>query len=143
MDRPFPLRGLAILALGVFSGLMRSSAAAETSGLPFPARDPRWQQLQDLNDAWLARAPESATAVALNARILYQHAWAYRGKSYDSGVSAQNRQLYQQLIRRAGVVLDQHPDVARQDPEWDTLRITVAGEHGAVSRRPAAAATTR
>jgi hypothetical protein len=89
----------------------------------FAPLDPQWKTLQDLSDAWLAREPDSPTAVVLSARILYQHAWSFRGEGFESSVSAENGQLYQQLIQRAAGVLDQHQIVAQQDPEWDTLRI--------------------
>jgi PH (Pleckstrin Homology) domain-containing protein len=42
-----------------------------------------------------------------------------------------HRQMYEQLIERARDVLDRHPGVARQDPEWDTLRISIARQQGA------------
>ena len=99
----------------------------------FAQRDPHWKDLEDLADAWLTREANSPTAVVLNARILYQHAWSWRGSGYSGSVPAQNRQLYEQLIERARGVLDERPNVAQQDPEWDTLRIAIAREQGADS----------
>ena len=99
----------------------------------FSPADPRWKVVQDVSDAWLVREPDSPTAVVLDARILYDYAWAVRGEDADSNVPAQNAQLYRQLIERARGVLDQHPGVARQDPEWDTLRIPIARQQGADS----------
>ena len=101
----------------------------------FDPLDPHWKDLEDLIDAWLAREPNSPTAVVLSARIVYQHAWALRGDGVGSSVPGQNWQLYQQLIQRARDVLDQHPNVAQQDPEWDTLRISIAREEGADSNQ--------
>ena len=98
-------------------------------------QDAQWKDLQDLSDDWLAREPDSPTAVVLNARVLYTHAWSWRGEGPASGVPAQNWQRYQQLIQKARSVLDQHPDVARHDPEWDTLRISIAREQGADSQQ--------
>jgi hypothetical protein len=97
----------------------------------FAPTDPIWQKLQATNDAWLARQPDSPTAVALNARILYVHAWAWRGEGGYSTVPAENRDNYEQLIERARSVLDQHADIALHDPEWDTLRISIARQQGA------------
>ena len=99
----------------------------------FAPLDPHWKQLEELTGAWLTREPDSPTAVVLSARILYQHAWSFRGEGFSSSVSEQNRQSYQQLIQQARSVLDQHPNVAQQDPEWDTLSISIAGEQGADS----------
>ena len=99
----------------------------------FAALDPHWKDLEDLTGTWLTREPASPTAVVLTARILYQHAWSFRGGGYNGSVSDQNRQLYQQLLQQAQEVLDQHPNVAQQDPEWDTLRISIAREEDADS----------
>ena len=97
----------------------------------FDPADPHWKALHDSSDAWLARQPDSPTAVAVNARILFAHAWAWRGNSTASAVPAQNRAIYRQMIDRARNVLDAHPNVALQDPEWDTLRISIARQQGA------------
>ena len=100
----------------------------------FAPQNPHWKELQDLSGAWLAAEPDSPTAVVLDARILFQHAWSLRGEKALREVPAQSRQLYQQLIQRARSVLEQHPNVALQDPEWDTLRISIAREQGVDSK---------
>jgi hypothetical protein len=96
--------------------------------------DPHWKSLEDLVDAWLVREPNSPTAVVLSARILRSHAWSWRGENARSDVPAANLQHYQQLLERARTVLDQHPQVAQQDPQWDTIRISIAREQGAGSK---------
>ena len=103
-------------------------------GPSFAPQDPQWKVLQDLTDSWLAREPDSPTAVALNARVLYSHAWSWRGDGPASTATSQNWQRYQQLIEQTRGVLDQHPGVSHQDPEWDTLRISIARQQGADSQ---------
>jgi hypothetical protein len=97
----------------------------------FAPEDPRWKQLEDLSADWLTRQPESATAVALNARILYSHAWSWRGTTAATQVPPYNWQLYQKLLQQARSTLEQHANVAQQDPEWDTLNISIARQQGA------------
>ncbi len=91
----------------------------------FPSADPRWEKLQQAAGAWLAAHPDSPSAVAIEARILRAHAWAFHEGSGDSDPK------YRQLIEEARRVLDQHPDARNQDPQWDTLRIAIAREQGA------------
>jgi len=97
----------------------------------FAPADSRWQQLEALSETWLAKQPESATAVAMSARILFAHAWAWRIAVNADDMPPEHRQRYEQLIERARNVLDRHAGVAQQDPEWDTLRISIARQQGA------------
>lgn len=101
----------------------------------FGPRDPHWLALQRMSDAWLEEHPNSATAVALNARLLYEWAWAWRGDGYAPYVATQNWSAYRDLIERSRRVLDQHPWVASQDPEWYELRISIARQQGATSEQ--------
>jgi hypothetical protein len=96
--------------------------------------DPHWKSLEDLADAWLAKEPNSPTAVVLNARIFRSHAWSWRGENARRNVPPANLQHYQQLLERARAVLDEHPLAAQQDPQWDTIRISIAREQGADSK---------
>ena len=100
----------------------------------YAATDSRWRTLEELTSAWLAKQPDNPTATVLSARILRSHAWSWRGENEEWNVPAQNLQLYRQLLERARGVLDQHPGVAQQDPQWDTLRISIAREQGADSK---------
>lgn len=97
--------------------------------------DPHWKSLEDLTDAWLAKEPNSPTAVVLDARIYRSHAWSWRGENVRQNVPAANLQHYQELLERARALLDQHPRVAEQDPQWDTIRISIAREQGADSKQ--------
>jgi hypothetical protein len=49
-------------------------------------------------------------------------------------VAAQSWPHYRALLERARNVLDQHAAVARQDPDWDALRISIARQQGASSQ---------
>jgi hypothetical protein len=94
----------------------------------FAPADRSWEKLQRAAGDWLAENPDSASAVVLNARILRAHAWAW----HDSGdMPGDNNPQYRQLLEQARRVLDEHPEVKSQDPEWDALRIAIAREQGA------------
>jgi hypothetical protein len=92
----------------------------------FPPADPRWEKLERAAGEWLAAHPDSPTAVAIDARILRAHAWAFH-----DGADGDSNPRYRQLIEAARRVLDQHPETRNQDPQWDTLRIAIAREQGA------------
>lgn len=94
----------------------------------FPPASPRWEKLQQAAREWLAENPDSPTAVALNARLLRAHAWAWHDADEMPG---DNNPQYRQLIEAARRVLDEHPQVKSEDPEWDALRIAIAREQGA------------
>ncbi len=94
----------------------------------FTPADPRWEKLQQAAGEWLVENPESPSAVALDARLLRAHAWAW----HDAGeMRGDNNPQYRQLLEAARRVLDEHPEVKSQDPEWDALRIAIAREQGA------------
>jgi hypothetical protein len=99
----------------------------------YPAQDPRWDALQESADAFVGNNPDLPAAVLLDAQLLYAHAWAWRGEDFAANVAPQNYQHYQELLARAAALLDQHPQVAREDPQWDALRVSVAREQGASS----------
>lgn len=100
----------------------------------FAPTDAVWDRLQNMSDAWLEEQPASPTAVIVNARLLYWRAWSWRGDGTVNQVAAQSWPHYRELLERAGSVLDQHAAMARQDPEWDALRISIARQQGASSQ---------
>ena len=102
-----------------------------TQGLFAPA-DPRWDELQQAAGEWLAKNPHSPSAVALDARLLRAHAWAWHDARGSLG---DNNPQYRQLLEAARRVLDEHSEVKSQDPEWDALRIAIAREQGADTNR--------
>jgi hypothetical protein len=94
----------------------------------FTPADPRWEKLQQAAAEWLAENPDSPSAVVLDARLLRAHAWAW----HDAGArSSDDNPQYRSLLEDARRVLDDHPGVKTQDPEWDALRIAIAREQGA------------
>lgn len=100
----------------------------------FAPADAVWDRLQNTSDAWLEEQPLSPTAVIVNARLLYWRAWAWRGDGLADQVAAQSWPHYRELLERARSVLDQDAAVARQDPEWEALRISIARQQGASSQ---------
>lgn len=130
------LRGFDTLVTAFRQSRERTSSGSWKLGLAylsvtqdlFAPTDPRWEKLQQQAREWLAENPHSPTAVALDARLLRAHAWAWHDGGDGSGDS--NSQ-YRKLIEDARRVLDEHPEVKNQDPEWDALRIAIAREQGA------------
>jgi hypothetical protein len=96
----------------------------------FPPRDTRWQSLHDMADAWLTRQPQSVTAVILDAQLLNAHAGTLRGQGVAAEVPETTWAPYRALLERTRSLLEQHADIARLDPEWYALRISVARQQG-------------
>jgi hypothetical protein len=94
----------------------------------FAPADRRWEKLQEAAGEWLAENPDSPSAVALDARLLRAHAWAWHDTGDRPG---DNNPQFRQLLEKARRILDEHPEVKSQDPEWDALRIAIAREQGA------------
>jgi len=46
-----------------------------------------------------------------------------------------NTKNYRRLLEESRRVLDDHPEVKSQDPQWDALRIAIAREQGADTRQ--------
>jgi hypothetical protein len=132
------LRGFDALATAFRHSRERTASGSWKLGLAylsvtqslFGPGDPRWEKLEQAAGTWLAENPDSPTAVVLDARILRAHAWAW----HDAGDRLGDRNpRFRQLLEEARRVLDQHPEVKSEDPEWDALRIAIAREQGADS----------
>lgn len=130
------MRGFDALATGFRQSRERTPSGSWKLGLAylsitqdlFAPADPRWDKLQQAAGQWLAENPDSASAVALDARLLRAHAWAW----HDMGDSrGDDSPQYRRWLEEARRVLDEHPEVKSQDPEWDGLRIAIAREQGA------------
>lgn len=134
------LRGFDTLATGYRHSRERTPSGNWKLGLAylsvtpslFGPGDPRWERLQQASGEWLAENPDSPTAGLVYARILRAHAWAWHDAG---GKPGDNNPQYRQLIEQARRVLDEHPEVKSQDPEWDALRIAIAREQGAGTDR--------
>jgi len=94
----------------------------------FAPADRGWEKLQQAAGEWLAENPDSPSAVVLDARLLRAHAWAWHDRGERPG---DNNPQFRRLLEEARRVLDEHPEVENQDPEWDALRIAIAREQGA------------
>jgi hypothetical protein len=94
----------------------------------FAPADRGWGKLEQAAEEWLAEHPDSPSAVVLDARLLRAHAWAW----HDTGETlGDNNPQFRRLLEQARRILDEHPEVRNQDPEWDALRIAIAREQGA------------
>jgi hypothetical protein len=130
------LRGFDALATGYRQTRERTASGNWKLGLAylsvtqdlFTPSDPRWEKLQQSAAEWLVENPDSPSAVALDARLLRAHAWAWHDADEARG---DNNPQYRQLLEEARRVLDAHSEVKNQDPEWDALRIAIAREQGA------------
>jgi hypothetical protein len=94
--------------------------------------DPVWDRLQQVSDEWLARQPESVTAVLLNAHLLLDHSVSWRGEG--GSVAPESSARYRDLTESVRILLDQHAALADVDPDWDVVRIRVARQQGADPR---------
>ena len=130
------LRGFDALATGFRQSRERTPSGSWKLGLAylsvtqdlFAPADPRWEKLQQAAGEWLTENPGSPSAIAVDARILRAHAWSWHDAPDRPG---DNNPRYRQLLEEARRVLDEHPEVKSQDPEWDALRIAIAREQGA------------
>lgn len=95
--------------------------------------DAQWARLDGVAAHWLEGSPRSPDAAVMAAMIAYRHAWAWRGEGYIKDVEDDRLTRYRDGIERARTILDDHANVAATNPEWDALRIEVAGEQGADS----------
>jgi hypothetical protein len=130
------MRGFDALATGFRRSRERTPSGSWKLGLAylsitqdlFAPADRRWEKLQQAAGEWLAENPDSPSAVALDARLLRAHAWAWHDTGDRPG---DNNPQFRQLLEEARRVLDEHPEVKSHDPEWDALRIAIAREQGA------------
>jgi hypothetical protein len=130
------MRGFDALATGFRQSRERTPSGSWKLGLAylsvtqdlFAPADRRWEKLQRVAGEWLAGNPDSPSAVALDARLLRAHAWAWHDTGDRPG---DNNPQFRQLLEEARRILDEHPIVKNQDPEWDALRIAIAREQGA------------
>jgi len=96
-------------------------------------RDKGWDTLEGTAAHWLEANPDSPAAVIMYAKLLHEHAWAWRGDGYAGQVREADWGPFRAYLERARLVLDDHANVAARDPEWDAERISVALEQGAGS----------
>jgi len=101
---------------------------------PDNADAPQWAKLDNISRQWLEAHPNSATAVIVRAKLLFERAWNYRGNGYASEVVQTGRARYQDLLEQARKVLDDHKAVAANDPEWDAIRIDIVRQQGGDSQ---------
>jgi len=89
-------------------------------------RDLAWDKAEEVAGQWLKASPQSATAIVVNAEILSERAWAYRGDGFSSTVTKVGSRKFIEYIERAREVLDNNRTAGVLDPTWYVLRISVA-----------------
>lgn len=67
---------------------------------------------------WRVAYPKSPTPIIAHARMLVQLAWSIRGNSYAHKVWKADMDRFEQELKRARDLLEQHRAIASQDPEW-------------------------
>ena len=84
---------------------------------------PAWTRLEAGAEQYLREHPDSATAVVLDAKVLVEHAAAYRGDGYRSQVPESRWAPFYAHVDATLSELDSHREVGAADPEWYAIRI--------------------
>jgi hypothetical protein len=87
------------------------------------ADDAAWARLEAGAEGYLAEHPNSPTAVVLEAKVLIEHAAAYRGDGYASQVSRTHWGPFYSHVDATRALLDSHREVGSADPEWYAIRV--------------------
>ena len=82
-----------------------------------------WTRLEAGAEQYLREHPDSATAVVLDAKVLIEHAAAYRGGGYAWQVAQSHWAPFYSHVDATLRALDSHREVGSADPEWYAIRI--------------------
>jgi hypothetical protein len=86
-------------------------------------QDAAWARLEAGSDQYLREHPDSPTAVVLDAKVLIEHAAAYRGDGYASQIAPSHRAPFYSYVAATLRELDSHREVGAADPEWYAIRV--------------------
>lgn len=75
---------------------------------------------------WTRQQPNEPAAHISYAFFLINKAWIYRGTSYAKNVSKENWILFHTEVNKAIKYLNEHKDVASQDPHWYAVILNLA-----------------
>lgn len=82
-----------------------------------------WTRLEAGADQYLRAHPDSPTAVVLDAKVLIEHAAAYRGDGYRWQIPQSHWGPFYSQVDATTLVLDKHREVGSADPEWYAIRV--------------------
>jgi hypothetical protein len=87
------------------------------------ANDAAWARLETGAEAYLAAHPHSPTAVVLEAKVLIEHAAAWRGGGYGSQVPQSHWAPFRSYVASTLRVLDRDRELGSADPEWYAIYV--------------------
>jgi hypothetical protein len=82
-----------------------------------------WARLEAGAAQYLAKHPDSPTAVVLDAKVLIEHAAVYRGGGYASQVPQSQWAPFYSHVDASMRVLESHREVGSADPEWYAIYV--------------------
>lgn len=82
-----------------------------------------WTRLEAGAEQYLREHPDSPTAVVLDAKVLIEHAAAYRGDGYASQVPKSRWDPFYSHVDATTLLLDDHREIGSADPEWYAIRV--------------------
>ena len=98
-----------------YSGVARAGSAN--------ADDAAWARLEAGAQHYLDEHPDSPTAVVLEAKVLIEHAAAYRGDHYAAQVPQSHWAAFYSHVDASMGGLERHREVGSADPEWYAIYI--------------------
>jgi hypothetical protein len=87
------------------------------------ADDAAWARLEAGAAQYLREHPDSPTAVVLDAKVLIEHAAAYRGSGYASQVPKSRWAPFHAHVDACVDVLESHREAGSADPEWYAIYV--------------------
>ena len=88
--------------------------------------DRMYANLEKQTARWARDFPDSPAAHIVHARVLINHAWAYRGNGLAGTVDPKNWAPFLAYIAKARRYLEAHKQVAAVDPRWYEVMLIVA-----------------
>lgn len=88
--------------------------------------DHAFANLEKKTAQWARSFPDSPAAHMVHARVLINHAWAYRGGGLAADVVPKNWAPFHAYIAQARRYLEMHKKVASVDPSWYEVMLMIA-----------------
>ena len=85
--------------------------------------DEAWARALVRLDGWLARYPQSPTALTAKAGFLLDLAWAERGNGTAKLTTEEQFEAFIKSLKVLMTFLDEHEDTGGQDPQWGLIRL--------------------
>jgi hypothetical protein len=85
-----------------------------------------WERHDQIHRDWIAAKPDSITARVAYARFLTEYAWHARGSGWSNEVTEEGWRLFEERLEGARKVLEESKALARVDPFWWVVALSVA-----------------